>query len=234
MSSRWVLYGYKVFNGVFEIIPEEAEIVSRIFDEYISGLSLKKISEKLTVDAVVYKPGKSEWNKNMVSRIIENPHYAGDEHYPAIIGTDIFESALTRKNALGGKREKDIPEIKYLKSIIFCSTCGERVHRLGKYSTREKWLCNNKCEDAEYFDDITLIHKILSVINLAILNPESLDFNAETKRELDIEAMRKTNEVRYMLDQPNIQFNPLKGLSLIVRKADLTAWLLMIQHIQNH
>ena len=72
----------------------------------------------------------------MFSRIIENSHYAGDERYPAIIGKDIYEAAISRKNTIGGKREKDTAEIKYLKSVIYCSKCGELIHRSAKYSTR--------------------------------------------------------------------------------------------------
>lgn len=211
MSSRWVLYGYKVYNDIFEVIPDEAETVSRIFNEYMSGLSLKAIAERLTAEQVIYKPGKSEWNKNMVSRILENPHYAGDDDYPAIVVSDIYDAVISRKNALGGKREKDTPEIKYLKSVIFCSTCGKQIHRLAKYSNdHEKWLCENNCKVAVYMDDETLFGKIISIINKVISQPDLLRVKTTVDSELNIEALRKTNEVRYMLDQPNIQFNPIK------------------------
>ena len=211
MSSRWVLFGYKVYNDVFEVIPEEAKIVASIFDDYTSGLSLKIIANRLTSENVVYKPGKTDWNKNIVSRIIENPHYAGDERYPAIIGKDIYEAAISRKNTIGGKREKDTAEIKYLKSVIYCSKCGELIHRSAKYSTRgEKWLCNNNCKVAEYMDDNCLFDRIISVINKVISNPELLQQKGRNETELDIDAIRKTNEIRYMLDQPNVQFNPIK------------------------
>lgn len=211
MSSRWVLYGYKVFDDIFEIIPNEAQTVSRIFNEYISGSSLKRIAERLTAEQVLYKPGKSEWNKNMVSRILDNSHYAGDEYYPAIIGRDIFETALTRKNTLGGKREKDSPEIKYIKSVIYCSTCGKQIHRLGKYSNNhEKWLCDNNCKVAVYMDDDTLFGKIMSVMNKVISQSDLLKINTTVDSDLDIESLRKTNEVRYMLDQSGLQFQPIK------------------------
>lgn len=209
-SSRWVLYGYKVFNEVFEVVPEEAKIVLRIFDEYISGLSLKAIAESLSSDGVIYHKDKTTWNKNMVSRIIENAHYAGDEKYPRIVDKEVFESAFHRKNTLGGKREKDTAEIKYLKSVVYCSTCRKVIHRYSKYSTREKWLCDNKCKVSVYFDDKTLFGKIVSVISYAISNPEILNFANNNTYEFDIETLRKTNEVRYMLDQANVQFNPVK------------------------
>jgi len=210
MSSRWILYGYKVFNDVFEIIPEEAETVRIIFDEYISGLSLKTIAEKLSADSVVYYKDKTTWNKNMISRIIENAHYAGDDKYPQIISKEVFESAIHRKNAIGGKREKDTAEIKYLKSVVYCSTCGKVIRRYSKYSTREKWICDNKCKVSVYFDDKTLFGKIVSVVSYVLSNPEILNCASNSTYEFDIETLRKTNDVRYMLDQGNVQFNPVK------------------------
>lgn len=209
-SSRWVLYGYKVFNDTFEVVPEEAEIVLRIFEEYISGLSLKAIAERLSLNGVVYYKDKNTWNKNMISRIIENAHYAGDDKYPQILSKEVFKSAYHRKTALGGKREKYTEEIKYLKSVVYCSTCGKAIHRYSKYSTREKWFCDNKCKVSVYFDDKTLTGKIVSVVSLAISNPEILNCENGNTYEFNVVALRKTNEVRYMLDQANIQFNPVK------------------------
>jgi len=210
MSSRWILFGYKVFDGIFEIVPEEAETVKRIFNEYLAGLSLKAISEILTKENVTYYKDKTTWNKNMVSRIIENSHYAGDRQYPTIVDKDIFHEALNRKNNLGGKREKDTEEIKYLKSVVFCSTCGKIVRRYSMYSTREKWCCDDKCKVKLYFSDQTLFDKILSVLTCVKSNPELLNCTESNEAVLNIETLRKTNDVRYMLDQGNVQFNPVK------------------------
>lgn len=42
------MYGYKVKNGVFTIIPEEAEIVRRIFRMYLEGMGCERIMKALT------------------------------------------------------------------------------------------------------------------------------------------------------------------------------------------
>lgn len=193
------------------IVPHEAETVGRIFSSYIDGMTLKAIADELTAEQIQYKEGRTTWNKNMIARIIENAHYAGDDKYPQIVSRDMFEAALKRKNTLGGKREKDTAEIKYLKSVLYCSACGGRIRRIAKYNTRERWLCENNCKSNRYFDDSTLFGEIQSTLNTGILSPNLLDTDGiKSIYEPNIETIRKEKEIRYMLDQPNIQFNPIK------------------------
>lgn len=212
MGSRWILFGYKMEYCNYIIVPNEAETVKRIFSSYIDGMTLKAIADELTAEQIQYKEGRTTWNKNMIARTIENAHYAGDLQYPQIVSRDVFESALERKNTLGGKREKDSAEIKYLKSILFCSTCGGRIRRISKYTAnRERWLCESNCKLNRYFDDNTLFSEIQKTLNAVISNPVLLDtINAKGTYEPNIETIRKEKEIRYMLDQPNIQFNTIK------------------------
>ena len=48
MKNRTVKYGYAYQNGIITINPTESMTVKRIFDLYISGLSLLKIAQLLT------------------------------------------------------------------------------------------------------------------------------------------------------------------------------------------
>lgn len=212
MSSRWILYGYKVENDKYKIEQSEAQMVKKIFELYIAGITLKEIADSFTEQKVPYSKEKFIWNKNMISRIIENEHYLGDEDYPQIIGEDIYHSALSIKNARGGKREKDTDEIKYLKLTTYCSSCGGRIRRIAKYTKREKWLCENNCKNSEFFDDLTLFSKILDIVNSVISEPEilHLDFNNSDLKQ-NISVLRKNNEFKYMLEHNQIQFDLLKN-----------------------
>ena len=148
----------------------------------------------------------------MVSRIIENRHYIGDEDYPAIIDEDTFCAALSTRNAKGGKREKDSKELSFIKQHIYCGACGERYRRIGKYTNREKWICDSNCKCAVFMDDKHLFNGILSVFNNVINTPELLRCKND-KRDLynpSLEVRRQENEIRYMMDQSNLQFQTIK------------------------
>lgn len=216
MGTRWCLYGYKVVNDKHTIIYKEAETVKNIFASYISGVTLKNIADELTSAGIEYYKDKNTWNKNMVSRIIENKHYIGDEEYPAIIDENTFLAALSTRNNKGGKREKDSKEVGFIKQSIYCSSCGKRYRRIGKYTNREKWICDSKCKCKVFMDDNHLYSGIISIFNTVISNPELLKFESN-KNELynpSLEVRRQENEIRYMMDQSGLQFQPIKKLIL--------------------
>ena len=67
-------FGYKVENKTLIPIPEEAEIVIRIFREYIGGKGIGKIVADLNKDSVPGKP----WVVNRIRYILSNEKYCGD------------------------------------------------------------------------------------------------------------------------------------------------------------
>lgn len=82
-------FGYKVtvlgFNGRkrvtrIDVIPEEATIVTRIFEEYSSGRGLRAIANSLNRHGHVTKLG-NPFSICAVRDIIENPFYAGKIRY---------------------------------------------------------------------------------------------------------------------------------------------------------
>lgn len=85
MELRTILYGYGKHQFDFFIVEEEAEIVRRIFNEYISGKTLLQIGKALTDEGVVYYRDRTHWSKQAVRRILENSHYVGDREYPTIV-----------------------------------------------------------------------------------------------------------------------------------------------------
>ncbi len=175
MELRTILYGYGKLQFKFFVIEEEARIVKRIFEEYISGKTLLQIGNALTEEGVVYYRDRTYWSKQAVRRILENSHYIGDKDYPAIIDRKTFKTANSIRLEKGGDREKDSPEIHYLKYCTICSQCGGRYTRRNHYSgQREAWYCVNGCKKSRYVDDKSFIGDVISIINKAIAEPELL------------------------------------------------------------
>ena len=72
------IYGYKrTKDGGLEIIPEEADVVKRVFSMYLDGLGTLKISKILTESGA---PGSNngKWSEKKVRYILSNEKYVGD------------------------------------------------------------------------------------------------------------------------------------------------------------
>ena len=87
LKNRNIPFGYCVVNGKCALNKTEAEAVKHIFEQYISGKSLKTIAAEMTVP---YISGKTYWNINMVCRIIGNTKYIGEGGYPRIVSNEDF------------------------------------------------------------------------------------------------------------------------------------------------
>lgn len=86
LKNRSIPFGYCVVNGGFALNENEAEAVRKIFADYISGKSLKAIAAEMKIP---YNSEKS-WNKNTISRILENKKYTGENGCPRIVSDEDF------------------------------------------------------------------------------------------------------------------------------------------------
>ena len=71
------MYGYDVRNGSFTILPEEAEVVRRIFRMYLDGMGSERIMRVLNVEGIPAPEG-GPWNAGTIMMMLRNEKYAGD------------------------------------------------------------------------------------------------------------------------------------------------------------
>ena len=70
------MYGYLNNQGKLELVPEEADMVRMIFQDYASGISTPRIEKKLwDMGYRSFKGGKI--NRDVIKNIIRNPKYKG-------------------------------------------------------------------------------------------------------------------------------------------------------------
>ena len=96
MGNRKLPFGYQMRMGEIVRNESEAKAVQDIFLQYTLGASLKEIAEQMSKTGPAYDEGKS-WNKNMISRILENPKYTGADSYPKLIDINLFEAAVEKR-----------------------------------------------------------------------------------------------------------------------------------------
>lgn len=80
MGNRKQPFGYRMTLGEITILPEEAELVRFIFQGYSMGATLGELTKALCRQEIPYYEGRT-WNKNMVSRILEDGRYIGGKGY---------------------------------------------------------------------------------------------------------------------------------------------------------
>ena len=86
------MLGYRYRNGTLVVEPEEAEIVRRIFREYLAGKGVVAIANSLNKDGIVTRHG-NQWCKTSVSGILRNYSYTGN----LLLQKTFRENHLTKK-----------------------------------------------------------------------------------------------------------------------------------------
>ena len=83
-------------DGQAVIVPEEAEVVRRIFREYLEGASLVEICSGLEADGILTGAHKAKWRPETVHKMLRNEKYMGDALLQKTYTTDF----LTKKKVV--------------------------------------------------------------------------------------------------------------------------------------
>jgi hypothetical protein len=117
MAQRHTPFGYKIIDGAVTIEPEKADLVRKMFDDFISGISLKQMAKDLTEMKVSNANGKPSWNHGSIGKILSNWKYTGNDFYPAIIPEEVFNAAH--------KLREEKNTVEYM-NVLLSDSHGER------------------------------------------------------------------------------------------------------------
>ncbi len=81
-----------------EVIPEEAEIVKRIFTGYLAGKSVQKIAEELNNEGVPTATKNGGWSEGTIRGILKNERYCGDVILQKTYVTDPISKKVRKNN----------------------------------------------------------------------------------------------------------------------------------------
>ena len=82
--------------GELVIVPEEAEIVMRIYQEYLEGKSCKKIVKGLEADGILTGAGNKRWHESSITKMLKNEKFMGD----ALLQKTYTVDFLTKKRVI--------------------------------------------------------------------------------------------------------------------------------------
>lgn len=123
-------------DGNLTIVPEEAEIIKRIYREYLEGQSLVGIGRALEKDGILTAAGKPRWRPESVKKILQNEKYIGD----ALLQKTVTVDFLTKKRV---KNEGHVPQYyvensheAIIPKVLFLQA-QEEIHRRSNIYTGE-------------------------------------------------------------------------------------------------
>ncbi len=117
-------YGYRFQGEQLVPVPEEVEVVQRIFEQYQNGTSMNAIAEGLQADEVPTKHG-GKWARQTVAKILANPVYCGylrwqDQVYPAdhksVLKVETFNAVQKRRGPGENKDPLRLPSRRVVKT----------------------------------------------------------------------------------------------------------------------
>jgi len=82
------------------IAPKEAEIVKRIYREYLEGASMLKIARVLEADGVPNGAGKARWHTSNINQILRNEKYIGDALLQKTYTVDFLTKKRVKNNGI--------------------------------------------------------------------------------------------------------------------------------------
>ena len=131
--------GYtKSQDGKLVVVPEEAEVVRRIFREYLEGFSTKAIVRHLNEDHIRTPTGKDAWHPSTITSMLENEKFCGD----LLLQKYYTEDFLTHKTVKNDGKfpqyyvEDDHPPI--VPKAIFFQVQGEVMRRSSLKDTPDR------------------------------------------------------------------------------------------------
>lgn len=199
-------------DGRFEIDPNTAPIVKRIFREYARGDRAKDIIARLNAEGYKTSHGGA-FNKNSLRRILQNEKYIGVYSYkdirvengiPAIVSREIFDKCqkLLERHHRAPAAARDTFFL--LTAKLFCGKCGEPMtgdggtSRCGKvysYYTcngKRHHTCDKKSVGKKWIEDLVVSYmmQILSTENfIENVADKVIEFQSRTKDDSALKSL---------------------------------------------
>ena len=205
-------------DGTYAIVPDEAEIVRKVFRDFADGIPSRKIADEL--NRAGYRTVKGgKFRPESIRKIVKNEKYCGVYRYddvvdpegiPAIIDKDTF--ARANKNLeIHTHTRMDRINTYMLSGLLYCGYCGNKYtgeYAVSQTGTRHNYYfcygakmhqCNTKRIRAEVIEKAVKDEasrmldspEFFEFICDLILNPSD-----DVKGSQDAETARISNELR--------------------------------------
>lgn len=169
ITTNFNMVGYRAINGLVQEIPEESDLVRRIYELYLEGYGKQGIANILFEENVACRLG-GEWVSSTIGSILKNEKYIGDlllqkyyipdpltkeirknkgelpqyfiqdDHTP-IVSREVFAAVQKERGRRARKFTGARGETSELTSLVRCGICGKNYRRKTT-AVRILWCCS--------------------------------------------------------------------------------------------
>lgn len=144
-------------DGNLVIVPEEAEIVKRIYREYLEGSSMLQIARGLEADGILTGAGNPRWHTSTINKILRNEKYIGDALLQKTYTVDFLSKKRVPNNGIvpqyyvENSHEPIIPREIYMqvqeelvrRRCVHISKNGKKRNYSNKHPLSQMVFCGN-------------------------------------------------------------------------------------------
>lgn len=230
-------FGYKMVDKKLVIVPAEAEIIRKIYADFIAGGSYFEIAHNLNAMEVQTHRGNG-FETRTISYILQNPVYIGyirwtptgrirrNFHSPdsmivkgtheAIIDASTFQVTANRikeiKDSYRPYQKPDIKPAHWLKGLVRCSHCGHVLVKSNGY-----YVCNGYVHGTCTYRDSIRVDRldklVLRTIKKDLSIPQTMNIKHMATDSSSKQLDEQIAELKLQLDRCKIAY--AKGIDTL-------------------
>lgn len=209
-------FGIKLKDGNLTLDEQEAPVVKRIFNMYVSGIGAKTIAITLNREGIKTRQNKS-WVQSVIGRMVKSKTYVGTYNYdgtelenygPQVIDQETFDQAQKINQSRQGKHPRQVSSQYAFSGVLKCSRCGSSIYPKTSNRHGKKYvyyICkgrDNKTCDLPYLADESMHDAFIENIEVFAMQTESdpiddVDHEALDNELKKIEVKKDRMQVAY-------------------------------------
>lgn len=199
------MLGYRIGDGQYVVIAEEAAVVKRIYAEFLEGKGTNAIAQGLNEDMVPTRYGE-RWHPSVIAKILRNYTYTGN----LLLQKTFVENHITKKNKINQgelpqyhvedaheaiidmdtfrkvQEEMERRTKKYghapksqnrypFSGLIVCGNCG-KSYRRKVTATQPVWICATyNTQGKKYCDSKQIPESTLAEVTATVASIEDIE-----------------------------------------------------------
>ena len=232
-------FGYRNENKSLSVVPEEAEAVRWLFQQYAAGISLPALAQQLNKIGLRTHQG-NPFESRTVRYILNNPVYCGylrwtpgrraDRDYftPAailskgdwdpIVTETLWETVVQRlQNERLPKRRPRPAESHWLSGMVKCSACGHSLafgaqFKNGAQQMQCSGYSHSKCRESHAISTARLIPALLAAMETA--TGDSLPFSYAAQQKPQTQENEERTTITLLLEKARVRLRKAKDAYL--------------------